>query len=185
MFPPKEVESFSREGNVIVGHLFDTRITVCRLMDVPQLKESVSLDLDIDYFIFDSALYLNRLKVPRIWPQECIDILQQKEIKTDLVTICYSVEQGYMSLQKGLYDKAAMEFHRTVEIRPEDPLIWYNMALVELLKGNFVAAISHLGKAIYLGGETYREMAKRDSGFQSLRDNAEFHELVTKTLTKR
>ncbi len=93
-----EIESFHFEGLIIKGVLYGLPITICAIEEIPGIEEFVLLDFDMDFFDFNSAIYLDRLSVPRIWPENVIKVLQAKRIRTDQVTISFSVENGYTSL---------------------------------------------------------------------------------------
>jgi len=93
---PREIESFHIRDSVIVGHLFGIPATILPLSQLPIFDEPVLLDVDLDYFQFDSALWLNRLPAPRKSVRWLVEVLAKKKVASDLVTICYSVEQGYL-----------------------------------------------------------------------------------------
>jgi tetratricopeptide (TPR) repeat protein len=93
-----EIKSFQTDGRTIAGQLYGLPITICRLDDVPSFSEPVLLDIDVDYFNFDSAIWLNRLQEPCLWPEDVIRTLRAKNLKTDQVTISTSVQGGYTAL---------------------------------------------------------------------------------------
>jgi tetratricopeptide (TPR) repeat protein len=93
-----EIKSFQINDHTIAGQLYGLPITICRLGDVPSFSEPILLDIDIDYFSFDSAIWLNRLQEPRRWPEDLIRTLREKNLKTDQVTISSSVQGGYTAL---------------------------------------------------------------------------------------
>lgn len=86
------------ENKQIIAEFESLKIVTCRLEDLPLFKESVVLDIDLDFLlipsIFKTQSFLPR--IPWIRPKEVLNILRQKKIKTDLVTIAYSVEDGYV-----------------------------------------------------------------------------------------
>jgi superkiller protein 3 len=67
------------------------------LSDLPHFNEDVLLDIDVDYF--DPPDLGKRLSVPSLWPEELITILMKKGVKTNCVTVCYSVKGGYLALE--------------------------------------------------------------------------------------
>lgn len=96
---PQEIESFHIRDSTIVGHLFGIPVTILPLNRLPVFNEPVLLDIDLDYFQFDSALWLNRLPAPKQSVSEFVTVLKNKKITSDLVTVCYSVEQGYLDFK--------------------------------------------------------------------------------------
>ena len=63
--------------------------------------------------------------------------------------------------------------------RPDQPDLLYNTACCESLAGRTADALEHLGRAIALW-EGCRELAKADSDFDPIRDEAAFRELVAR-----
>jgi tetratricopeptide (TPR) repeat protein len=82
---------------VIKGRAYGFPLTICKLSDLPRFNEDVLLDIDVDYF--DPPNLGKRLSVPSLWPEELIAILMKKGVKTDCVTVCYSVKGGYLALE--------------------------------------------------------------------------------------
>jgi len=93
-----EIKNLHINGNTIAGQLYGLPITICRLGDIPSFSEPVLLDIDVDYFNFDSAIWLNRLQEPQKWPEGVIRALREKNLQTDQVTISFSVQGGYTAL---------------------------------------------------------------------------------------
>ncbi|MFN2112942.1 MAG: DUF1028 domain-containing protein [Anaerolineales bacterium] len=60
---------------------------------------------------------------------------------------------------------------------PDDAPILYNLACFEALAGNPVDSLEHLGQAISLD-RSFRDAARTDADFDSLRDQADFKELL-------
>ncbi|RUR73569.1 tetratricopeptide repeat protein [Chlorogloeopsis fritschii PCC 9212] len=56
--------------------------------------------------------------------------------------------------------------------------IWYNKACCYALQGNFEQAIEALAQAINVNPDAYREMAKTDSNFDSIREDKRFQALI-------
>lgn len=64
------------------------------------------------------------------------------------------------------------------ERSPDTPLILYNLACFECLSGLSTESISHLRQAINLES-SWRESAKNDADFESIRDIPEFADLIS------
>jgi hypothetical protein len=97
----------------IVTTICDRKFTTCKLDNLPTINESVLLDIDVDFFIVNSLLQeiagiTTANKKPWMWPSGLIAILKNKRIKTDCVTISYSVTEGFTPLKyKYLGDQIA------------------------------------------------------------------------------
>ena len=77
----------------------------------------------------------------------------------------------------GKYDEAADRGRELVNANPEYPGLLYNVACAESLAGRKDDAIEHLRRSLELSPR-FREMAKKDSDFDSIRDERGFKELV-------
>ena len=84
-----------RDG-VVMGEILGVPILVCELADLPSIDEPVLLDLDLDYFTTSSALTQNVTQQPWIGPDELLDGLHEKGIRTDLATLSLSTIGGYL-----------------------------------------------------------------------------------------
>src|SRR4030042_5978619 len=79
----EELNSFRLQKGIIQGRVYGVPLIVCKLSDLPQFKEPVILDIDVDYF--DPPDTEKRIDVPVIWPEEFIANLAKKGIKSDLI----------------------------------------------------------------------------------------------------
>ena len=77
----------------------------------------------------------------------------------------------------GKYDEAADRGRELVNANPEYPGLLYNVACAESLAGRKDDAIEHLRRSLELSPR-FREMAKADDDFATLRDEPGFKELV-------
>src|SRR4030042_3604004 len=93
----EELHSFRLQKGIIQGRVYGVPLIVCKLSDLPQFKEPVILDIDVDYF--DPPDTEKRIGVPAIWPDEFIVTFTKKGIRSDLASICYSVRGGYLALE--------------------------------------------------------------------------------------
>lgn len=97
----------------IVTTICGRKFTACKLPNLPTINESALLDIDVDFFIVNSLL--NEIagiavenKKPWMRPSELITTLKNKRIRTDCVTISYSVAEGFTPLKyKYLGDQLA------------------------------------------------------------------------------
>jgi quercetin dioxygenase-like cupin family protein len=76
--------------------------------------------------------------------------------------------------QAGDYAGAIAELDAGFEHHPEHPMLHYQRACWEALGGQREAALADLRRAVELGGERYREFARTDADFDSLRSEPEF-----------
>ena len=79
--------------------------------------------------------------------------------------------------QAGEYEQVADRGRELLEGHPEYPGVAYNVACAEALAGRGCDAIEHLRQAIERS-ERFRELARDDSDFDSIRDEPAFKELV-------
>jgi tetratricopeptide (TPR) repeat protein len=78
----------------------------------------------------------------------------------------------------GRYEEEIASYDKVLELKPDCPDAFYNKACCYTLQTNTEAAIANLSRAIALSPGKYREMAKTDSDFDSIRDNEQFNALV-------
>ena len=79
--------------------------------------------------------------------------------------------------QAGEYEQVADRGSELLKDHPEYPGVFYNVACAEALAGRDDDAIEHLRHAIGRS-EMFRDLAKEDDDFASLRDRPDFKELV-------
>lgn len=86
-------------------------LIVCSLDALPASNEPVLLDVDTDYFVIPCVSYGEPDRhetLPWRWPDELLALLRAKDVRTDFVTIAYSVEGGHTPIQwKYLGDELA------------------------------------------------------------------------------
>lgn len=76
--------------------------------------------------------------------------------------------------QAGDHDAAIAEIDAGFEHHPDHPMLFYQRACWEALAGRSEAALDDLGRAVELGGETFREWAGEDEDLDSIRADARF-----------
>ena len=80
------------------AQLQTTRLTVCPLAAVSPGDEAVLLDIDVDYLLIPQVAYWRddvHAELPWCWPPTLVERLRDRGIRTDLVTLAYSVQGGY------------------------------------------------------------------------------------------
>ena len=79
--------------------------------------------------------------------------------------------------EAGKYADAAATGRDLIEVRPDQPYLYFNTACCESLAGQTADAIDHLRQAIDMW-DGCREMAKQDSDFDPIRDEPAFQALL-------
>jgi tetratricopeptide (TPR) repeat protein len=82
---------------------------------------------------------------------------------------------GYFATKE--YDKAHEALMEAHEEFPDDATVLFNLACAESLLGRTDDALDHLQQSI-ANDESFRELARTDTDFDSIRDEARFIELV-------
>ncbi|BAZ38053.1 TPR repeat-containing protein [Calothrix sp. NIES-4101] len=85
--------------------------------------------------------------------------------------------RGYALWKLGKLEDAIKSYDKAIEINPEYANAFYNRACAYCILDNINLALQDLQTAINLDAE-YREMAKTDTDFDSIRNNAEFEILI-------
>jgi len=89
-------------NNEISATVLGRQLTVCSLETLQGREEKVLLDIDVDYFTIPFAPYGEsdtHEQVPWCWPKDFLSKLIEKKIRSDRVTIAYSVEGGHTPLK--------------------------------------------------------------------------------------
>lgn len=84
---------------------------------------------------------------------------------------------AYPHWERGDYDQAVEILRSVVDEHPGAGIVLYNLACAETLAGQPDPALDHLRRAIELE-ERFRELARTDEDFDSIRGRPEFRELV-------
>ncbi len=100
----------------ISARLFGKPLTICSLDSLPELDESVLLDIDTDFYLIPRVTYGEmdqHSPLPWCWPEELLEGLRAHQVRADIVTIAYSVEGGYTPLLwKYLGDETALRLQQ-------------------------------------------------------------------------
>ena len=84
--------------------------------------------------------------------------------------------QKYLNL--GCHEEEIASYDQPLKFKPDNNQAWYNKACCYALQGNVNLAIENLRQAINLNPDKYREMAKTDSDFDSIREDEQFQALI-------
>jgi tetratricopeptide (TPR) repeat protein len=91
--------------------------------------------------------------------------------------------RGYALFNLGRLEEAISTYDQALKFQPDDPITFYNKACCYALQGNLEQAIENLQQAINLSPDKYREMAKTDSDFDSIREDERFQALIQEPLS--
>lgn len=86
--------------------------------------------------------------------------------------------RGITLLNLGRLDQALASYNKALEFKPDYADAFYYKACCYALQGDVEQAIENLQQAINLSPEKYREMAKNDPTFDSIREDERFQALV-------
>jgi len=86
---------------------------------------------------------------------------------------------GNLYTRRGDYEKGLEIDKRLVKLRPDDPIVHYNLACSLSLTGQLGAALSELEKAIEQGYVDYSYMLK-DKDLEKVRNDPRFFDLIAK-----
>ena len=141
----------------IVCRIDGTPLTACRLSTLPRLDEAVLLDVDTDFLFADQVAMVDAghdpwRQVPWMWPADLVRALRDKGIRSDLVTIAYSVEGGFTPLAyKYLGDElASLLLHPRLPERERSRLAHQEQAALHRSAGRFERAVTDYEAALAL-----------------------------------
>ena len=83
-------------------------------------------------------------------------------------------------IRLGKYEEAIECCNRILEKDANYALAWYNRACAKVRNGQIESGINDLEKAVEIGKDYYVEMAKKDSDFESIRDEERFKAVLSK-----
>jgi tetratricopeptide (TPR) repeat protein len=75
-------------------------------------------------------------------------------------------------------EEAIASYDKALEFKPDKHEAFYNKACCYALQSQIDQAIQNLQQAINLNPDKYREMAKTDSDFDSIRSHTRFQALI-------
>ncbi len=105
----EEARSLRPVGKTIQGTLIGLPVTICELADLPEIREPVLLDVDIDYFTTRSASTQEVLATPWISPEAVVESLAFHHVRSDLVTLSLSTLGGYLPPENRWLGRALRE----------------------------------------------------------------------------
>ncbi len=100
--PLGKQQIFEAEDGSMLTEIYGKKTVVCSLSALPNFTQEVLLDIDVDFLVTASISGPNshpEAIIPWIWPEELVNKLRQKDLKSDFITIAYSVEGGFTPLK--------------------------------------------------------------------------------------
>jgi len=157
---PQARMAITAADHAVVATIDDTTVTACSLPHVPRFREPVLLDIDTDFLLSDpwerarAGDDLWKL-LPWIWPDELVQRLNERGVRTDFVTIAYSVEGGFTPLgYKYLGDELALRLtHPRLPERDRRLLIEKRLAACDRHHNEPEQAIARYEAALALAPE--------------------------------
>lgn len=157
---PKEVTNVRQSERSVTAEICGRGATACSLSELPKFSQRVLLDIDTDFLVIDRFSdhypYAHPgSPKPWIWPCELVDRLKQQAIRTDFVTIAYSVEGGYTPLgYKYLGDDLATILRDPVQYAGRRRLMALKrQGTLDRVSGSDRQALQHYQEALELAPE--------------------------------
>ncbi|OFW29522.1 MAG: hypothetical protein A3H97_01185 [Acidobacteria bacterium RIFCSPLOWO2_02_FULL_65_29] len=143
-------------------------VTACTLATLPRITEPVLLDIDVDYLLTTNpagpAPYFQREPAePWLWPSAFFRRLRSTRLKTDLLTIAYSVDDGFTLLRYKYFGDLLRRALGEASERVSDAPV----------SGSAAEAFDHVSRSLSAHdmlstGRWWREMVRRDPSYRSV-----------------
>jgi tetratricopeptide (TPR) repeat protein len=133
-----------------------------------------AIEINSDYFLswYNRGIVLRKLGRY----EEAFDSYNKAvEINPNYVSAWYN--RGIVLRKLGRYEEAINSYSKAIEINPDYVSAWYNIACYYALQANIEKTVSNLKKTIEIDSK-YREKAKTDSDFDTVRQDERFQELL-------
>ena len=89
----------------------------------------------------------------------------------------YSWNEAWTLFTKRKFSEALEPMERTAKIAPDNPEVWYDLAVIRLAAGNKENALDALQKAVTLNPKL-KKQASGDEDMEGLKDDPRFEELI-------
>ncbi|MBU0678634.1 MAG: tetratricopeptide repeat protein, partial [Verrucomicrobia bacterium] len=102
-----------------------------------------------------------------------MQMLNQTNLPPD---VCLRVGQIFANAKR--MDLLEIALKKYLERQPNNPRIWIDLAAVHAVRNQPGNAIEALKRAVALGGDPVRDIARKDNRFDAIRNTPEFQELI-------
>ncbi len=109
------------------------------------------------------------------------DTLMKQCLDNEGTTPEIALQVAQLMTQQKRYNLVEQALNRYVELKPEDPAGWLNLAALQLAFKKQAAMWKSMDKAIEADGEKTRAMLRKDRRFNSIRNTAEFQRRIKTT----
>ncbi len=169
------IEAFLKEdpGNDRVGE-FLVQIRTLEALDNRrrELEPLMAQGADINIALELVDVY-RRMNIMHLFENLSMNIIRQENLPPALIL---KVAEMFAEMQRG--DLLATALERYLQKEPSNPRIWLDLAGVQAQLQRSADSIRNLRKAIELGGDAVRDMARKDRRFDPVRESQEFRALV-------
>jgi tetratricopeptide (TPR) repeat protein len=163
------VEPLHRQPSAIALKSFEQAVKVFNRRQYPEART-----------LFENmiAKYPQELEIlarVQVYLQVCLQRLASTTSAPETASSLY--DQGVFALNKGDLKAARSLFERALRLNPNDPHLFYSMAVTLLQSGLVDECLVHLERCIQLQPR-FRSQALNDSDFTELRENRQFLALM-------
>ena len=137
-----------------------------------ELEAQMAKGADVNLALELSDIY-RRMNLGQLFESLTVNIIRQDNLPPSVI-----LKIAEMYAEQKRFDLLAMALERYVQREPNNPRVWTDLAAVQATLQKTPDALKALRRAIELGGEPVRDIARKDARFNAIRDNAEFKALV-------
>jgi len=137
-----------------------------------ELESQMAKGADVNLALELADIY-RRMNLGQLFESLTANIIRQENLPPSVII---KVAEMYADVKR--FDLLATALERYVQREPNNPRVWTDLAAVQASLQKPAEALKSLRRAIELGGEPVRDIARKDARFNALRDNPEFKALV-------
>ena len=137
-----------------------------------ELEGKMSQGADINLALELADIY-RRMNLGQLFEGLTMSIVRQDNLPPQVLL---KVAEMHASVQR--YDLLATTLERYLQKEPSNPRVWIDLAAAHATLQRSKEALAALRKAVELGGEPVRDIARKDRRFESIRETPDFKALV-------
>jgi tetratricopeptide (TPR) repeat protein len=168
----KSIEIKSDDPKAWVNKGITLRQLQRTIEEVAAYNRAIELEPDLPQAWFNKGIALGQLQRT---PEALAAYEKAIELEPDYPEAW--INKGVILGQLQRTDEALLAYDKAIELKPNDSDAWFNKACLYGLNGNAELAVQSLKRAIDINA-VYREQAKTDSDFDSIRHDQEFKQLI-------